>query len=109
MLEDRKAYENKLDAQLAQWKADLDVLKAKAKLTGVDVMVNYDKTITALEEKHDEASKHLGNLKAATDDAWENVKVGMEKVWLRSSPSSRALLKKPDHRRGTVTGSSHQS
>lgn len=82
MLEDRKAYETKLDAQLAQWKADIDVLKAKAKRTGVDVMVNYDKTITALEEKHDEASKHLGNLKAATDDAWENVKVGLEKVWL---------------------------
>lgn len=82
MLEDRKAYESKLDAQLAQWKADIDVLKAKAKRTSVDVMVNYDKAIDALESKHGEASKQLHNLKAATDDAWENVKAGTEKVWL---------------------------
>lgn len=82
MLEDRKAYESKLDAQLAQWKADIDVLKAKAKRTSVDVMVNYDKAIDALESKHGEASKQLDNLKTATDDAWENVKAGTEKVWL---------------------------
>jgi hypothetical protein len=36
MLKDRKAYEKKLDAQLAQWKAEIDVLKAKAKRTEVD-------------------------------------------------------------------------
>lgn len=82
MLEDRKAYETKLDAQLAQWRADIDVLKAKAKRTSVDVMVNYDKAIDALENKHGEASKQLGDLKTATDDAWENVKAGTEKVWL---------------------------
>ena len=82
MLENRKAYETKLDAQLAQWKADIDVLKAKAKRTSVDVMVNYDKAIEALQEKHDEAGKHLRNLQAASDEAWENVKAGTEKVWL---------------------------
>lgn len=82
MLEDRKAYETKLDAQLAQWRADLDVLKAKAKRASVDVMVNYDKAIDELEKKHGEASKQLGDLKTATDDAWGNVKIGTEKVWL---------------------------
>ena len=43
MLENRKAYESKLDAQLAQWKADIDVLKAKAKRAEVDARVSYDK------------------------------------------------------------------
>jgi hypothetical protein len=82
VLENRKAYETKLDAQLAQWKADIDVLKAKAKRTGVDVMVNYDKAIDAMQEKHEEASKQLRNLEASSDEAWENVKAGTEKVWL---------------------------
>lgn len=81
MLKNRKAYETKLDAQLAQWKADIDVMKAKTKRTGVDVMVNYDKAIDALDKKHAEASKQLSDLKTATDDAWENVKTGTEKVW----------------------------
>ncbi len=81
MLENRKAYETKLDAQLAQWKAEIDVLKAEARRTSVDVMVNYDRTIDALQAKHEEAGKHLSGLKAASDDAWENVKAGTEKVW----------------------------
>lgn len=82
MLENRKAYESKLDAQLAQWKADIDVLKAKAKRAEVDAMVNYDKAIDVLERKHDEVGHHLRDLKVASDDAWESVKAGTEKAWL---------------------------
>ena len=81
MLEDRKVYESTLDAQLAQWKADIDVLKAKTRRAEVDAMVNYDKAIDALQHKHDEASKRLRNLKLAGDEAWESAKVGTEKTW----------------------------
>ena len=82
MLENRKAYESKLEAQLAQWKADLDVLKAKAKRAEVGALVKYDKAIDALQHGHEEASRHLGDLKSASDDAWESVKASTEKVWL---------------------------
>ena len=81
MLANRKAYESKLDAQLAQWNADLDVLKAKARRAEVEAMVNYDKAIDALQRKHDEASVHLDKLKAATDEAWEGAKEATEKTW----------------------------
>lgn len=81
MLENRKAYESKLDAQLAQWDADLDVLKAKARRAEVDARVNYDKAIDALQRKHAEAGVHLVKLKAATDETWESVKAGTEKCW----------------------------
>jgi hypothetical protein len=82
MLENRKVYETQLDAQLAQWKADIDVLKAKARRAEVDAKVSYDKAIDALEQKHGEAGKHLRELQTASDEAWENVKAGTEKVWL---------------------------
>jgi predicted methyltransferase MtxX (methanogen marker protein 4) len=81
MLENRKAYESRLDAQLAQWDADLDVLKAKARRAEVDAMVNYDKAIDALQRKHEEASVHLAKLKEASDETWECVKAGTEKTW----------------------------
>jgi hypothetical protein len=82
MLKNRKAFESDLDRQLAQWNADIDVLKAKAKRKEVDAMVHYDKAIDALVRKHDEASHKLQGLKAATDDAWEDLKSGTEKIWL---------------------------
>ncbi len=82
MLENRKAYESKLEAQLAQWEAEIDVLKAKAKRQGVDAMVGYDKTIDALQRKREEIKNHLLNLKGASDDTWESMKAGAEQAWL---------------------------
>ena len=81
MLENRKIYESRLDAQLAQWKAEIDVLKAKARRTEVDAKVQYDQSIDAMQRKHDDASKHLHSLKAASDEAWEDMKASTERVW----------------------------
>jgi iron-sulfur cluster repair protein YtfE (RIC family) len=82
MLKDRKAYETTLDAQLAQWSADLNVLKAKATRAEVNAKVQYDKVIDAMQHKHDEAGKNLRALKNATDEAWESMKTSTEKVWV---------------------------
>jgi hypothetical protein len=81
MLKDRKNYETKLEAQLAQWKADIDVMKAKAAQKKVGAMVKYDEGIDTLMKKHKDADRHLHNLKAATDEAWEGAKASTEKVW----------------------------
>ena len=80
MWKNRKIYETTLDAQLAQWSADLDVLKAKAARAEVNAKVNYDKAIDAMQQKHDEASKRLRALKVATDDTWDNLKTGTERI-----------------------------
>jgi len=48
MFEKRKAYESNLEAQLAMWKADIDVLQAKAGRAEVSAKVQYDKTIENL-------------------------------------------------------------
>jgi RNA-splicing ligase RtcB len=81
MLENRKIYESNLEAQLAQWSAEIDVLKAKVRRAEVDAKVSYDQSIDAMQRKHDEAAKRLHSLKAASDDAWENMKSSTDKVW----------------------------
>ena len=48
MLENRKIYESNLEAQLAQWKAEIDVLKAKVKRAEVDAKVQYDQSIDTM-------------------------------------------------------------
>lgn len=81
MLQDRKHFETSLDAQLAQWKADLDILKAKAKRAEVGALVHYDQAIDLLQRKQEEASQQVEELKAASEEAWEQVKAGTEKTW----------------------------
>ena len=77
----RKAYEEKLDAQLKEWNAQIALLKAKAENTKADAKIDYYKTIEALEHKQDEAKTKLQELKSSGDEAWEAVKGGAEKTW----------------------------
>jgi len=81
MLEKRKAYESNLEAQLAMWKADIDVLQAKAGRAEVSAKIQYDQTIDSLERTHAEAGKRLRSLQDAGDEAWEGLKAGTEKAW----------------------------
>lgn len=81
MLKDRKAYEDRLDAQWAEWTADLAAFRAKAREASVDGMIKLDQTLEAMTKRHAEAGFHLRNLKRAGDDTWEHVKAGTDKAW----------------------------
>jgi len=81
MKDKRKAYEEKLDAQLKEWSAQIDLLNAKAKNAKADAKINYYKTIEALQHMEDEAGTRLNRLKTAGDGAWEEIKTGVENAW----------------------------
>jgi hypothetical protein len=80
-MEKRKAYEEKLDAQLQEWSAQISLLKAKADNAKADVKIEYYKIIEAFQRKQNEAKTKLGELKKAGDEAWEDVRTGAEKAW----------------------------
>ena len=81
MTDKRKAYEEKLDAQLKEWNAQIALLRVKAENAKADAQIDHYKTIEALEHKQDEAKTKLQELKTAGDEAWEAVKGDAEKVW----------------------------
>ena len=81
MKDKRKAYEEKLEAQLEEWNAQTDLLKAKADKAKAEAKIEYYKKIEALQRKHDEAGIKLRELKTAGDEAWEDLKTATEKVW----------------------------
>ena len=81
MNDKRKAYEEKLDAQLEEWNAQIALLKAKAAKARAEAKIDYNKTIEALQRRQDEAITKLHELKASGDDAWEDLKTGAEKAW----------------------------
>ena len=81
MKDKRKAYEEKLDAQLEEWNAQIALLKAKAAKARAEAKIDYNKTIEVLQRRQDEASTKLHELKASGDEAWEDLKTGAEKAW----------------------------
>ena len=81
MKDKRKAYEEKLDAQMEEWNAQIALLKAKADKAKAEAKIEYYKTIEDLQHRQDEARAKLHELKTAGDEAWEDLKTGAEKAW----------------------------
>ena len=62
---DKELYEQKKQAQLDEWKADLDKLKAKASGASADAQLEMNKQIKALESKIEEGKAKLSELAKA--------------------------------------------
>ena len=77
----KQAYEAKLKAQLDEWNAKIDVLKAKAEKAGAQTKIEYHETIEDLQKKRAKAKDKLQELSAASDDAWDDLKGGVEQAW----------------------------
>jgi hypothetical protein len=81
MTDKRKVYQEKLDAQLAEWNAQLSLFRAKTEKARAEAKVEYYKIIESLQHRQDGAKMKLQELKAAGDEAWEDLKSGAEKAW----------------------------
>lgn len=81
MTDKRKAFEEKLEAQMKEWNAQIDLLKAKADTAKAEAKVEYYAKIESLQQKRDTARTKLRELKASGDEAWEDLKAGAKKAW----------------------------
>ena len=77
----KQAYEEKLKAQFAELNAKIDVLKAKAKQAEGSVKADYHETLEDLQKKRSEAKNKLQELSEAGDNAWEDMKKGVDESW----------------------------
>lgn len=80
-MNDRELHTQKYQAQLDEWKADIDKLKAKAKGAKADAQIEMNKMADGLDEKVKEASARLAELSASGEDAWDKVKKNVETTW----------------------------
>jgi uncharacterized coiled-coil DUF342 family protein len=74
----KESYQQKLQAHLDEWSAEIDKLKARADKADADVRLEYYEQIEALREKQEAAKDKLTELMTAGDDAWEDLKAGTE-------------------------------
>jgi hypothetical protein len=70
-----------MEAQLREWGAKIDELKAKADKAEASAKIEYLKQVEALKAKRDAAQAKLGEIKAASEEAWEILKTGVEHAW----------------------------
>ena len=80
-MNDKQLYQQKMQARLDEWKAEVDKLKAKASGASADVQLDLNQQIRVLERSIDEGKVKLSELAEASEDAWESIKDGIESAW----------------------------
>jgi len=92
----KELYEQKMQAQLNEWQAEVDKFKAKASGASAKAQLQLNKDISALEGKIEQGNTKLAEVTAASEDAWESIKEGVDSTWdsLESAVSdAKAKLK----------------
>lgn len=77
----KESYQEKLESQLEEWKADIKGLKAKMGVLKADAKIKVEKELDDLTAQQEAASEKLKELKDAGDDVWEQTKAGAELLW----------------------------
>lgn len=77
----KSAYEKKLQAQLNEWSAQIDQLKAKADRAEAEVQIKFYEHIEQLKIQQAAAESKLAELRASGDDAWNDLKAGLDNAW----------------------------
>ena len=80
-MSDRSAYEQRLNAQLREWSARIDQLRARADKASADARIEYQNQLEALEARRQAAARTLDQLQRAGDDAWQELRAGAERAW----------------------------
>ena len=77
----RDAYMKKIEAEIELAQAKLVELKASAKVSAADARIKYERLIDDLEQLLDDTKTKLKELGSSSDDAWGELKDGVESVW----------------------------
>ncbi len=80
-MENRKEYQGKMEAQLSEWGAEIDKLKTRADKAAADTRQGYYDEIETLRAKRASMQAKLQELKASSDDAWGDLKEGLDRSW----------------------------
>ena len=75
---DKKAYREKQEAQLKEWQAEINKLKAQTQKKSAEAKITLGKQIEELDEKKQQIKENLDALQDVSEDRWEEVRRAYE-------------------------------
>jgi hypothetical protein len=77
---EKKAYLDKAEAQVKEWTAKIDQLKAKAEQVSADTKIEYQNQIKQLNAQTKAVQDKLKEIRDAGEDSWETMKSDVERT-----------------------------
>lgn len=87
---DKDTYQRKMQAQLDQWKAEIDKLQAQAREASADMQARYQDEIHELRQKRSEMEAQYDKIQAASAEAWKDFKTGADQAWDNMSAAMKS-------------------
>lgn len=78
---DKELYQQKVRAQLAEWAAEVDKLRARASGASAEAQLAMKLHVATLEQQIAGGKAKLAEMAEASDDAWESIKHSAESAW----------------------------
>jgi hypothetical protein len=78
---DKTLYQQKKQAQIDEWKAEVQKLKAKASGASADAQIALHKQVETLESTLQDAKAKLAVIGDASTEKWESIKAETESSW----------------------------
>ena len=80
-MDKKEAYQDKLQARLDEWKAEIAKLRAKADGAQANARLKYMEEVDELRAHQKKAEARMEELQRAQGEAWKDMKSGMEAAW----------------------------
>ena len=87
-------YQKKLQLKLKELQVKLEKIQLEAQEASADLKESYNKEVEALKVKKQVFEKKLDELSHAGDDAWEELKAGVESAWTSLSDGFDSAVKR---------------
>lgn len=88
-----QAYQQKMEAQLKQWKAKIDIAEARAEQVSADAKIKYVEQLETIDEKYEQAQEKLAALQDASEDAYKEIRQGLDRAIQELSDSMSKATK----------------
>ncbi len=80
--------------RLDQWGAELEALEAKAESAGAEGRAELKSAVATLKKQRTQAAGELDRLRASTDEAFDDMRQGLEKAWDRLGDTFKDVKKR---------------
>ena len=80
-METRELYKQKYQAQMNEWSAKLDVMKAQTEKLTAQAKLDVKRHVDAVQAQFDAAQAKLNDIAGATDDKWDGFVKDVDSRW----------------------------
>ena len=92
----KEAYAQKLRAQIDIWEAEMSKLEARASKLEGDARIALQQQVKDLRANMEKVSNQMDELRRASDDAWQDIKGGIDGAWRNLENAVRSAVSRYD-------------